>query len=81
MESRQAKMKLDKKVFIQQSKKIQDHYLIDEENIIWQNETGIITRCQHKATKIVRIVKIVFKYMFDDFEVFINEVDRLKEFV
>ncbi len=74
-------MKLEKKDFIQQSKKIEDHYIIDNQNVISQSDSGIITRCQHKTTKVVRVVKIVFKYMFYDYEVFVNEVDKLKELV
>ena len=77
----EAKMKLDKKLFIQQSKKIEDHYIIDHDNVIWRGETGILARCQHKTTKIVRAVKIVFKYMFPDIEGFVHEIQKLKGLV
>ena len=75
------KIKLEKKLFIQQSKKIQEHYLIDEDNLLWQGETGVLAKCLHKATKTERAVKIVFKYLLQDFDMFIEEIQKLKELV
>ena len=77
----EAKVKIEKKDFIRQSKVFEDHYLIDSQNILAQTETGYLTRCQHKTTKIVRAVKVIYKYMFSDLESFCNEVHKLKELV
>ena len=75
------KIRIEKKNFIQQKKIIHDYYIIDKKNIIWENETGYLTRCQDKATKIIRAVKVIYKYMFSDLEGFCIEIQKLKELV
>lgn len=77
----EAKVRIEKKNFIQQKKDIKDHYFIDKKNIIYESETGYITRCQDRATKIIRAVKVIYKYVFTNFEGFCVEIQKLKELV
>jgi len=75
------KLKIEKKNFIQQKKDIKDYYIIDRKNVIYENEAGFLTRCQDRATKIIRAVKVIYKYIFTNFEGFCIEIQKLKEFV
>jgi len=77
----ESKVKIEKKDFIQQSKCFLENYTIDIKNLLWQGETGYLAKCQHKATKIFRAVRVIYKYMFEDLEGFCNEVKNLKELV
>ena len=77
----EAKIRIEKKDFIKQGKLFGDSYLIDTKNVIYASETGYLTRCQNKATKIISAVKVIYKYMCSDLESFYIEIKKLKEYV